>query len=193
MRNIAIMMIGGILGVLTLLIVMTITGRSDRKMELCDVLPSVAETSLAEGMYDSSDELIATVVSNLSVLLDSESDLRLNLYGIDTDKGLLALKVTEEYRQPNGSMGKVSSERAVIADRTDENETADEGELCQVRFFIDDDLYKAYCVREGDTISDPASPYGEGGTFAGWTDDNGYLADFSEPIMQDRDYFAMWE
>jgi hypothetical protein len=193
MRNIVIMMIGGALGVITLLIVMTITGRSDREMELCGVLPSVVEMSLAENMSDEPRQLMATVVSNLAVLLDSESALRLNVYGIDTDRGLLALKATEEYTQPNGSTGKVSSKRAVIADRTAETETDKEDELCQVRFFVDDDLYKAYCVREGDTIPDPASPYGEGLIFAGWTDNNGYLADFSEPIMQDRDYFAMWD
>jgi hypothetical protein len=41
-------------------------------------------------------------------------------------------------------------------------------------------------------ITAPIPPLSENGIFVGWEDANGYLADFTLPIAQDRDYYAVW-
>ena len=43
MKNVIVMMISAILGVLTLMVVMTMNGRTNRSMELQSSLPSVVE------------------------------------------------------------------------------------------------------------------------------------------------------
>jgi uncharacterized repeat protein (TIGR02543 family) len=224
------MMIGGIVGVITLLIIMTIAGRSDRQMEICNVLPSVVETTLVdyclddgtdgmsygaiydvdddnagrmavEGGADEADEademsddnkILATVAGNLAILLDSEAALRLSIYGEDTDKGLLSICATEEYKQPNGTYATVSCSRTAIIDRKCDIDAKDASLTCSVSFYVGDELYKVFRIHEGDVMSSPAQPQGHGYIFAGWEDDNGYLADFTQPVTQDRNYYATW-
>lgn len=53
--------------------------------------------------------------------------------------------------------------------------------------------YKAYTVEEGQCLQPPAEPGGDGVVFAGWHDWNDYAADFSQPIEENRDYYAAWE
>ena len=65
-----------------------------------------------------------------------------------------------------------------------------------VQFYKDADnseCYKKYCVTEGDTISAPAVPEYKDREFAGWQDDKGYEADFSQPVEQNRNYYAVWK
>ena len=41
-------------------------------------------------------------------------------------------------------------------------------------------------------LQPPADPGGNGVVFAGWHDWNDYAADFSQPIEENRDYYAAW-
>ena len=51
----------------------------------------------------------------------------------------------------------------------------------------------SYTVEEGQCLQPPAEPGGNGVVFAGWHDWNDYAADFSQPIEENRDYYAAWE
>jgi hypothetical protein len=117
----------------------------------------------------------------------------MEVYGVDVEKGMLSMKLSEEFQKAGGATETVSCERTVLLDRSDESGREPEETQYCVRFFVSEDLYKACRVQEGDTIAAPVSPSDTESSFAAWEDVNGYLADFSEPVLCDRDYFATWE
>lgn len=125
-----IMMITGIaLGVLTLLIVMTITGRMNYASELESQLSSVLEEALwnltAEKEYTVSDteEFLADVVENLAASLDAETGLSVRIQKADMEKGLLSVEVVRSFRYPGGAEGHVSCSRTVLLNRVPEGES----------------------------------------------------------------------
>lgn len=195
MKNIVMILVSAVLGVLTLMIVMTVDGRSNRSMELESSLSSVVEETVeimtVDQKYNISDTntFLADFVENLSGILDSDSGITVKILSADKEKGLLAIRVTEEFTHPNGRRGTVECERKVILNKPEETDP----EMYTVRFYATAEaIYKSCSVYEGDTIMAPANPVSESGTFAGWTDANGYLADFTQPVTQDMAYYAMW-
>jgi len=120
MKNIILMISGTIIGVLTLIIVMSIDGRMNRSMELESSLSSVLEETV-ENVFlkkkyeiNDSNEFLADLVSELSVLLDANSDITVSVLQCDKEKGILVVKVTATFMHPNGEKGAVSCERSVI-------------------------------------------------------------------------------
>lgn len=201
MRNAVLIILGVIVGAFTLMSVMTIGGRRERSMELEDNLPSVVEETVeamfTEKNYSISDrnEFIADLIENLAYVLDSESEITVEITGIDVDKGLLSVRVRVEYEHPNGDLCRIVCERTVILDQLDETEP----ETYTVSFYVNrEDIvsgrtYKCYQVLAGDTLTAPVAPASEEGTFAGWLDVNDYVADFSQPVTQDLIYYAAWQ
>lgn len=125
MKNTVLMVVTILLGAVFLVSMMTIDGRSNREEELAAELSSCVEESvntlMAEKQYDmdNRDELLADMAENLSVLLDNDSNLRIEVEQADEGKGLLSVRVTAEYVHPNGSVGEVSTCRTVIFNRTE--------------------------------------------------------------------------
>lgn len=200
MKNIGLMISITLLSVISLLIVMTVDGRMNRSMEINSNLPSLVEETVANMSVDQKytinnyNEYIADFISNLSYVLDADSDITVEVLNADKEKGLLSIRVTEEFDHPNGRRGTVDCERTVILNKLEE----EEAETYTVKFYVVDltgeqKCYKAYNVLEGDTISAPANPTNAYAIFGGWVDTNGYLADFSQPVTQDMEFHAMWQ
>ena len=192
MKNVIVMMISAILGVLTLMVVMTMNGRTNRSMELQSSLPSVVESTL-ENMAVSKkyaindrNEFLADMVEALTVSLDAASDIKVDVLECDMEKGLLSVRVTAEYLHPNGKTGTVTCERTAILEKMPQEETIQH----TVCFYVAGELYKQYKVQKNDRISTPAQPQVNGKVFRGWVDGNGYLADFTQSVTQDISYFA---
>lgn len=188
MKNAVMMIVSALLGVLTLAIAMTVGGRMHRSMEIKGSLPSAVEETvekLADKKYtiDNRNEYLADFTESLGAALDSDSGIRVEVTGTDKEKGLLSIRVTEEFKHPNGKPGTTECERTVILNKTDEPEP----ESYKVRFYVGSVLYKECAVHEGDLISAPVTPQGA----SGWKDANGYLADFSVPVTQDLSYYAV--
>lgn len=202
MRNVVTMVVSAILGVLSLMIVMSISGRSDRNMELKSSFSSVVEETV-ESMansekysIDNVNQFICDMVENLSVVIDSDSELQVSIQQIDKDKGILTVSVTEEFTHPNGKPGSIETEKTVILNGKEpepevqqhtvsfyfSKENMDEGRSC----------YKQYLVDAGKNVTVPKDPSADGKSFAGWKDSNDYLADFSVPVEQDLAYYAVW-
>lgn len=199
MKNIVTMVVSMLLGAVTLLIVMVVNGRMNRSMELKSNLPSAVEETveiLADQKYSigNANEYLADFVENLARILDSDCDLKVEIISKDTEKGLLSVRVTEEFLHPNGKNGTVECERTVILNKLYEPEP----EIYTVRFFVNKsdigvvECYKSIQVLEGDMITAPAAPQVEGKTFAGWKDSNDYIVNFSAPVTQDLVYYAAW-
>lgn len=205
MRNVVMMAVSAILGVLSLMIVMSLAGRSNRSMELKSNLSSVVEETVEEmlntGKYniENINQFIGDLAENLSTVLDSDSELKVSVLQADKEKGILTVNVTEEFKHPNGNQGSVETVKTVILDGMEsETETA-EMEQYAVTFYLSkeqmndgEECYKKYLVDAGKNVVAPKNPSDEDKTFAGWKDGNDYLADFSVPVEQDVAYYAVW-
>ena len=192
MKNTVLAIISAILGVLTLMIVMTIYGRVNRSMELKSSLSSVVEETVENMALNSkycisnTNEFLADLVENLAIILDAQSDIEVDILQCDKERGILAVKVAVSYLYPNGNKGMVECERTVILNKQQEYVP----EQYQVEFYVEEELYKKYSVKEESAICAPANPKEGGKLFYGWLDVNGNLADFSIPVKQDAVYYA---
>lgn len=184
MKNVVMVIVSALIGVLTLAIVMTVGGRTNRSMEIKSNLPSAVEETvenLAEKNYTINDRN-AYIAEGLMKTLDTDSDIRIEVLAADKEKAIMSIRVTEEFKHPNGREGTTECERTVILNKVDEPEP----ESYEVRFYVGNVLYKSCVVLEGDLISAPVTPQGA----SGWKDANGYLADFSQPVTQELTYYA---
>lgn len=189
------------IGAVVMLIIMTVAGRMNRSTEIKSNLSSVVEETV-ENMavnpkytINNPEEYVADMAEHLSGLLDTDSDIKVEIEKADKERGILAVKVTEVFLHPNGRNGTVSCERVVILNKLGEPQP----EEFTVKFYLskedmnaDTSCYKVCNLLEGDTVPMPVAPQKEGATFSGWRDSNDYVADFSVPVEQDMVYYAAW-
>lgn len=192
MKNIVVVISTTILGVLVLMIVMTINGRTNRSMEIQSNLSSVVEETMDNMALNpkyniqNTNEFIADLVETLSMTIDAQSDVTVDVLQCDKERGILSVKVTLSYVHPNGNLGTVECERNVIFNKLQEEEL----KQCRVTFYIGSDIYKEYIVTEGAILTAPVSPSITDGVFYGWIDGTGVTVDFSQPVLQDVVYYA---
>lgn len=168
-------------------------------MELKSNLSSVAEET-AERMgsspeYDSRQRLEAEVIKQLTERMDAMADITVEMGKTDVEQGLLAMKVTELWKHPNGKTGTVQEKRVVILNQLEVPEIKE----VTVTFYMSKEAmenggacYKCCFLYEGDTVPAPADPVKQGASFDGWRDSSDYMADFSVPVQQDIVYYAAW-
>lgn len=202
MKNIAVMVVNIMLGVLLLLIVLSISGRMNRSVEIESNLASVAEETVENAAENpkyciqDTKEFVADFTEHLSERLDATADLCVEVEQAGEQEGILAVKVTESFSHPNGRTGKVSSCRTVIFDKPQEEEQQE----ATIRFYSSREemeqggiCYKFYCVKKGEKIIPPLKPEKEGKVFDGWRLQDGSEGDVSSPVEQDRVYYAAWK
>ena len=198
MKNTVIMICSCIFGAIALLLIMTMGGKINRKMEIQNDLPIVVEDTVDNLLLtktysiEGRNEFLADLVSELSYLLDNDSDINVAVLKADTEKGILSVQVTVRYMQPNGTDNEATCEKTVVLNKT----TADEVEMCAVYFYLTQEdaasgrPYKVCKLVKGDCVEEPAEPGADAGTFVAWTDANGYLADFTQPVQTDTNFYA---
>lgn len=203
MKNMILMLVSGMMGVLTLAIVMTIFGNVNRRAELQSNLSAAMEMTLERRMEESSADgispdmsALAECIQYMAAAMDADTGMTVKVYLSDMEKGVLSMKAIADYRHPNGSVGSAEWDRTVIYNRKEPEKT----EQYEVSFYRNKTdmlgegiCYKSIVVREGDRIHPPAEPAGAGADFAGWRDINDYMADFSCPVEQKLTYYADWE
>lgn len=216
MKNAVLIFTHAIFWVFTLAIAMTISGRMNRSMELQSNLSSAVEAAV-DGMavetspwngqkmftggfiegafYDEEELAVAECVERLVTTLDTDSGVQVDVMKADTKKGVLAIRVTEKFKHPNGKDGTVTCERVAIRDHISETPE----EQYKIKFYrtktdmeAEENCYKIYTVRKGDHIVPPVAPVAEGANFKGWKDYNDHVVDFSEPVGQNQTYYATW-
>ncbi len=201
MKNVALLLVSGILGVMVLAMVMTICGDMNRNTEVRENLSTAMEGALKEVAESETvhgeKELLAGCIGRMALAADADTDLTFEVCQADADKGILALRVAGSYAHPNGMEGETSWERVVIRERKKEEPKM---KVCEVSFYMnkeelmeDGDCYKRCVVMDGETVKMPVEPRLEGASFAGWRDSNDYLADFSQPVHGELSYYAAWE
>ena len=189
-------------GVLTLLIVMTLAGRMNHAAELDSQMSSVVENTIITAMKRTDgdcfdrQQLLAFAIGQSASMLETKADIAVKIYGADAQKGILGMDITEQYKHPNQKNGKVNRSRTVIFSPLLQQEE----EILQVYFFLSGEdmiqnrnCFKKIQVLKGERIFTPATPRQTGGgSFDGWVDVNGYLADFSQPVTDNLVYYARW-
>lgn len=202
MKNVILIVINMMIAVLTFAILMTLDARIARQQELTSNLSSVTEEVIENLMqkdnYEISDYncFISDLVENLTITLDTESDIVIKIMKADIQKGILSLEVTEKYRHLNGKVGMVSCQKTIIFNQLVETEQVS----YKVRFYLSKEellsqrnCYKVYTITSGDKILQPKMPVKDDYIFKGWYDKNGVSADFLQVIEQDICYYAQWE
>ena len=127
MKNIVTIISCALIGVITLAIVMSVSGRMNRSMEVKSNLSSAVEETvenLAGKKYAVSDmeEDLADFSESLMDFIDTDSDITVQVAAADMEKGILAVKVTETFMHPNGRTGEVFYERVVIFNKLEGEE-----------------------------------------------------------------------
>ena len=180
MKHAMMIFVGGMLGILTLAVILTIGGAMNRRNELQRSLSNAMEETVewiaADTEYGDKDMMaVAACAESMVFAADTDSDITVEMYQADMQKGVLTMKVLENFCHPNGKRGTAEWQRTVIYNRRE----ADEPET--------------YQVLGGEHIMPPVEPKAEGLVFGGWIDTNGYMADFSQPVDQNLVYYASWE
>lgn len=108
-----------VLAFFVLATVMTVSGRSVRKNELEKSVEHAAEQTVGsllrkENRDMSREEFIEMFTENLSMEIESDSEVIVSIMGADPQKGILSVRVEEEFHNPLGKMERVQSERTVM-------------------------------------------------------------------------------
>lgn len=201
MKNGVMLLVSGAIGILVFAMVMTICGHMDRSTELQENLSTAAEGALQGAVHGNAIKndhaLLAECIGRMAVALDADTDMVIDVFGIDSKKGILALRMSGAYIHPNGMKGSTEWERVVIREEGAEKEAM---KVCEVSFYMskeamsgEKECYKKYYVPEGGKVTMPVEPQKTGMVFAGWRDVNDYIADFSQPVDQRISYYAAWD
>ena len=151
MKNMITMMIGIVIGAITILIILTVTGRMNYATELESQLPAVVENILCnvkiKQLYNVADnqEFTADVTEQIAKELDAQTGIVMRIMGADKEKGLFSVGVDRTFMHPNGKTGTVKCSRTVLADKLQIVEI----QKYYVQFYKDADnseCYKKYCV-----------------------------------------------
>ncbi len=201
MKNGVMLLVSGAIGILVFAMVMTICGHMDRSTELQENLSTAAEGALQGAVHGNAIKndhaLLAECIGRMAVALDADTDMVIDVFGIDSKKGILALRMSGAYIHPNGMNGSTEWERVVIREEGAEKEAM---KVCEVSFYMskeamsgEKECYKKYYVPKGGKVTMPVEPQKAGMVFAGWRDVNDYIADFSQPVDQRISYYAAWD
>ena len=201
MKNGVMLLVSGAIGILVFAMVMTICGHMDRSTELQENLSTAVEGALQGAVHGNAIKndhaLLAECIGRMAVALDADTDMVIDVFGIDSKKGILALRMSGAYIHPNGMNGSTEWERVVIREEGAEKEAM---KVCEVSFYMskeamsgEKECYKKYYVPKGGKVTMPVEPQKAGMVFAGWRDVNDYIADFSQLVDQRISYYAAWD
>lgn len=175
-----------LLVIVLLLLMATISNIGNREQEIQSTLSSAVEdtvnTMMESKIYtiDDQDEFIADFIEALSINLQSNADIEVDILQADHEKGLLSVKVTEHFKHINGNDGTVDCTKTIIFNKTPEQTTP----IYTVTCYLHDQVYKVYCISENEPIILP--------TVADkWQDSDGNLIGSDFVVTQDINLFAV--
>ena len=197
MKNIILIITYMMIGTLTLASILSLSERQNRKTELQGSLPGIVEESVENVMSQNSytildrNEFVADVVENLADLLDTSSDIMIEIINADEEKGLLSIRVTETFQYLNGKTGSASCDRTVIFEQTGTGQA----ENCSLAYYInagDVVPYKKYDLLKGDNVVIPKEPARKGYIFEGWKDGSGNAPSTDQTMDSGKEFYAKW-
>ena len=193
MKHVMYGLVSILLVVLAIVIWLAVEQRSEREMEmeaaLQQAVADVVDQVSLQGKYrvESDEELVADFTALLAERLhvqDAGLKLTVDIAGVDAAKGLLSVRVTEEFTHPNGRKGTCETQATMVLEQ-------EEGKaLYEVNYVIPEELcaaaraageaipgaYKTYLLEEGTKVRVPSNPPDFGGKrFVAWADEDGAI------------------
>jgi hypothetical protein len=178
MKNVATGIVTIMLIVTFIFVGMTITTRQEKEAEVSESLKEAVKSSvenvMSQGQYDinSNDQFLAdfceVLLSNVETGSEDEKDenltIQVDVAGIDYDKGLLSIKVTETYTYPMSGIGTTTCLYTVVYDEQQEKEQV------VITYQLEDGtIFKTYTTRVDETFMYPSTdPEQDGKTFKYW-------------------------
>ena len=100
----------------------SLTSESTRKKELDTAINSAAYQSMMvikDERYEipTEENFMAEFSRNLLANIDSNSSVKVKLYGLDLEKGFADVEVTEKFKFPNGKEKEITSRKTVLIDQ----------------------------------------------------------------------------
>ena len=201
-KQIAFVLSGVAIIVVIILGILTMSHRTLRESEMENSLADVVKSALDEVVQTqdlditNEDALMASFYESLLQRInagkegneDPNFDLQVDIAGIDTEKGILAIHVEEKYTKPNGKIGEVKCDATATFDEKKTSKRHD------VTFYVDDALWLTYEITEKETFVEPEAPTKEGQTFIGWTKDPASPEPVNLPayVTEDEVYYAVF-
>lgn len=203
MKQITFVMAGLAIFVLIVLGVLTISHRHLRENEMENALSDTVRSALDDVVMDQDlditdeDALAVTFYESLLQRINAGEDgdedpnfeLQADVTGIDAAKGILSVHVEEKYTKPNGKTGEVKCDATASFDqkKTLKRHT--------VTFYIGDEIWKLYEIKENEAFVEAAPPEIEGQTFLGWTKDPASkdVVVFPAYVTEDAVYHAIFQ
>lgn len=121
MKNAVLIFVSGIMGILMLAMILTISGDMNHEIEVQTNLPIAMERTLKlikeqEAEYDRKDA-IAECVESIALMMDAEADVQINVYQVDVERGMMAIGLSELFLHPNNMSAKAEYERTIICEK----------------------------------------------------------------------------
>ena len=181
MKNIIITITFVVMTIMTLFIVESLHAKEYRTVELSEAVDNalIATMNNVAGnkcyTIGSNEEFVEDFKQILMTSVDSASELDIEVLNADYEKGILSVKVTENYEYLNGRQGNVTKTATVLLDKKQQ-----EKNYYTVKYYVGDSLYKSYQLVEGTAIIVPKNPELEGMSFVCWKNKNGDAVDMSD-------------
>ena len=181
MKNIIITITFVVMTIMTLFIVESLHAKEYRTVELSEAVDNalIATMNNVAGnkcyTIGSNEEFVEDFKQILMTSVDSASELDIEVLNADYEKGILSVKVTENYDYLNGRQGNVTKTATVLLDQKQQ-----EKNYYTVKYYVGDSLYKSYQLVEGTAIIVPKNPELEGMSFVCWKNKNGDAVDMSD-------------
>ena len=202
MKQVIFGIVCGSFVLLTMVLVMTVDGRSIRENELDEAL----ETAVCAGgkrksgvlaggadeeefVADFCQALLEEIQVSDGVAKDDSFRIQVDVTGVDVQQGLLSVSVEESYTSPNGKVCHCQCDATAILEREVMPEEV------TLAYMVEDRLYQQYGVLSGNEFLIPStSPKETGKTFCYWMDtDTGQAAVYPEKAEEDKEYVAVFE
>ena len=181
MKNIIITITFVVMTIMSLFIVESLHAKEYRTVELSEAVDNalIATMNNVAGnkcyTIGSNEEFVEDFKQILMTSVDSASELDIEVLNADYEKGILSVKVTENYEYLNGRQGNVTKTATVLLDQKQQ-----EKNYYTVKYYVGDSLYKSYQLVEGTAIIMPKNPELEGMSFVCWKNKNGDAVDMSD-------------
>lgn len=180
---------------------LSLYGIQTRKNELENCLSQIVESFLQEHYvpellrtnettFFSKEEAAKEIQEEILLRISSDTQTEIDVLACDMEKGLLSVRVTEQFMLPGGNTKTLSFAKTAIIDQ----QMAEEGFAC-IRFDVDGSVYKIYYLRPGENYPIPKAPESTMGSFTGWkaADGNSHAIWSSGMTVQgDEIWTATW-
>ena len=117
----------GVIILLTVLILASVTSKSNRSYEIKQSLNTAIQQSakvLNDERYkiESDAQMVAEFNRNLLLQLDSNSKISVEVYSVDYEKGMLDTQITLTFQYPHGKEDTVKTRKTVLLDDIEKEE-----------------------------------------------------------------------